>query len=56
MSLLKWDIVENNRYATVKHAEIKSVYFVDIYLESVNFEERCNAKKEALEKLVWDRE
>lgn len=32
------------------------LHFVDIYLDSENFEERCKAKKEGLEKLVWDME
>jgi len=32
------------------------LHFVDTYIDSENFEERCKSKKEALEKLVWDME
>lgn len=32
------------------------LHFADIYIDSDMFEQRCQAKKEALEKLIWDME
>ena len=50
------DKIENCKKCDVNLFCWTCLHFADIYIDTDNFQERCQAKKEALGKLIWDME